>query len=92
MSQIELFNRPTFFCLFARQLAAMDEEIEDVNGSEPGPEACDRDWQRAEFECLRNHLEGNRGEEDATREAKCSRHQQGGRSAPERDQPPNGRG
>jgi len=59
--------------VLAGDLAAMDEQIETVDGAEPGREPECHDGQRRETQGLRQHLEGDSSDHDPGRETKRER-------------------
>ena len=71
--------------LLSNELAAVDEEIEPVNGQEATSEPADRREKRTHLERPRHHFEADGCEQHPAGKAESKRHEQRRRLQPEGD-------
>src|SRR5690606_6522991 len=86
MSPVEASNGQPLIGLSTNEHAAMDGEIQPIDGCKPGEEARYSRRQRAELKGGRQHLKADRSQENAACETEGQRHDERRRPLPERKQ------
>src|SRR5918998_1940222 len=89
---MEALDTSVLLRLLPNELAPVDEEVEAIDSRKAGEEPANDYRQGTQLQGCRQHLEADRGQQNAAGEAERERHEQGRGPAPEREEASHRRG